>query len=61
MPYRGGKATVEIILPRMLIFRIIYNDLLGIGIPAGRERHGAGCKPAPAEKNKPCLIYPFWF
>jgi hypothetical protein len=36
MPYCGGKATA-LIPPRggMLIFRIIYNDLRGIGLPAG--------------------------
>jgi hypothetical protein len=33
MPYCGGKATVQ--KTRMLIFRLIYNDMRGICLPAG--------------------------
>jgi hypothetical protein len=35
MPYRAGKPTGRLI-PRRLIFRVgDYNDLRGIGLPAG--------------------------
>jgi hypothetical protein len=32
MPYRGGKATALIPL---VIFPLVINDLLGMGLPAG--------------------------
>jgi hypothetical protein len=43
MPYRAGKAMAP--KPSMLIFILIYNDLRGIGLPAGLIfRQGDGAK-----------------